>query len=114
MKDAEKAALARAWLRQKKNISAVETGDVSWRYRLPHQVAEAVLNREKLRRGLITLADLNPAQRRAVVNPKKLDLHAIAAGPIMDSNQIYLPAGKISLAEAKAREAQQIIREIAA
>ena len=114
MKDAEKAALARAWLRQRKSLEGVETADVCWRYHLPHRAAETVLNREKLRRGIITFADLNPVQRRALVNPKKLDLHAIAAGPIMDSNQIYLPAGKISLAEAKAREAQQVFVEAAA
>lgn len=37
------------------------------------------------------------------------DLHAIANGPIMDPSALYLPAGKISLAEAKAREAAQIV-----
>lgn len=31
-------------------------------------------------------------------------LKAIAAGPIMDSNALYLPAGKLSKAEADARE----------
>lgn len=33
------------------------------------------------------------------------DLHAIAAGPLMDPNRIYLPAGMLSRAEAAAREA---------
>lgn len=33
-----------------------------------------------------------------------LDLHAIAAGPLMDANRLYLPAGRISLAEAERRE----------
>ena len=37
------------------------------------------------------------------------DLHAIANGPIMDPSALYLPAGKISLAEAKARVASQIL-----
>lgn len=31
-------------------------------------------------------------------------LKKIAAGPIMDSNEIYLPAGKISLEAARQRE----------
>lgn len=33
------------------------------------------------------------------------DLHAIAAGPIMAPTRLYLPAGKLSKAEADAREA---------
>lgn len=37
------------------------------------------------------------------------DLHAIANGPIMDASAIYLPAGKLSLAETKRREAAQIV-----
>ncbi|QTH19693.1 hypothetical protein HRJ34_15075 [Rhizorhabdus wittichii] len=36
-------------------------------------------------------------------------LKQIACGPIMDGNALYLPAGKISMAEAKAREASQIV-----
>ncbi len=36
------------------------------------------------------------------------DLHALANGPIMDPCDLYLPAGKISLAEAKAREAANL------
>jgi hypothetical protein len=69
-----------------------------------YSVADALLNAEKLKRGLITATDLSPAQRRALVDPGNLDLKAIAAGPIMDAAQLYLPAGKISLAEAVARE----------
>jgi hypothetical protein len=34
------------------------------------------------------------------------DLHALAAGPIMDPNALYLPAGKLSKAECDAREAR--------
>jgi hypothetical protein len=37
------------------------------------------------------------------------DLQAIADGPIMDASQLYLPAGKLSMAEARAREAAQIL-----
>lgn len=33
------------------------------------------------------------------------DLHAIAAGPIMDPARLYLPAGKLTKAESAAREA---------
>lgn len=33
------------------------------------------------------------------------DLHAIAAGPLMDPGRLYLPAGMVSRAEAIAREA---------
>lgn len=36
-------------------------------------------------------------------------LKRIAAGPIMDSNEIFLPAGKISLQEAVARERASIL-----
>ena len=39
-------------------------------------------------------------------------LQRIADGKIMDSNEIFLPAGKISLAEAKAREAAGVERII--
>lgn len=37
------------------------------------------------------------------------NLHALANGPIMDPSQIYLPAGKLSMAETIARERQQIL-----
>ena len=37
------------------------------------------------------------------------DLHALANGPIMDASEIYLPAGKLSMAETIARERQQIL-----
>ena len=36
-------------------------------------------------------------------------LHALANGPLMDSNEIYLPAGRLSMAEWRAREAQQVL-----
>jgi hypothetical protein len=69
-----------------------------------YRAAETLLNAELLKRGLITPSDLSPAQRRELVDPDNLDLKAIAAGPIMDAAQLYLPAGKISLADALARE----------
>lgn len=34
----------------------------------------------------------------------KRDLHAIAAGPIMDPTNLYLPAGKLSMDEFRARQ----------
>jgi len=36
------------------------------------------------------------------------DLHALANGPIMDPTQIFLPAGKLSMAETRAREAANL------
>ncbi len=35
-------------------------------------------------------------------------LHAIAAGPIMDSNALYLPAGRLSMAEFRQRQAEML------
>ena len=37
------------------------------------------------------------------------DLHAIANGPIMDPSEIFLPAGKLSMDETRARERAQIL-----
>jgi hypothetical protein len=37
-----------------------------------------------------------------------LDLHALANGPIMDPNRIYLPAGRLTEAEYRARMAQAL------
>lgn len=36
------------------------------------------------------------------------DLHAIANGPLMDANLLYLPAGKISEAEYRQRELRNL------
>jgi hypothetical protein len=71
--------------------------------------AEHILIAERLKRGLVSLNELRPEVRRQMVDPNNLDLHAIASGPIMDPATIYLPAGKLSLAETKAREASQEI-----
>lgn len=38
-------------------------------------------------------------------------LKAIADGPLMDANRIYLPAGKLSEAEYRAREARILAGE---
>jgi len=108
-------AAAITFLARKKNINRLRVwDDLIWPFHLAQDTAEYILNAEKLKRGLITLADLTPRQRRAMIDPAKLDLHAIAAGPIMDSNELYLPAGRISLAEAKQRELAAIISVVAA
>lgn len=36
------------------------------------------------------------------------DLQALANGPIMDPSSLYLPAGKLSMAETRAREAANL------
>ncbi len=36
------------------------------------------------------------------------DLHALANAPLMDANNLYLPAGKLSMAETLAREASSL------
>jgi hypothetical protein len=36
------------------------------------------------------------------------DLHAMANAPLMDANQIFLPAGKLSMAEYRARVAADL------
>jgi hypothetical protein len=38
------------------------------------------------------------------------DLHALANGPIMDATQLFLPAGKLSMAKTRAREAANLER----
>lgn len=63
-----------------------------------------LVTKERLRRGEITVHDLTPVARRALVDLERLDLHALAAGPIMQPDALYLPAGRITLAEAKVRE----------
>lgn len=39
------------------------------------------------------------------------DLHAIANGPIMDPAAIYLPAGKLSMSDYRAREVRRLSGE---
>lgn len=104
---AERARRARDFLANVSDDELVET--TPWKiiycWQLgTHETAERLLLAEKLKRSLITVQDLRPDQRRAMVDPANVDLHAIAAGPIMDAAQLYLPAGKISMAEARERE----------
>lgn len=52
-----------------------------------------------------------PGQHVAVAPVEGLgrrDLHALANGPIMDPSSLYLPAGKLSMAETRAREAANL------
>lgn len=37
------------------------------------------------------------------------DLHAMANGPIMDANALFLPAGKLSMSEYRARVAADLV-----
>jgi len=55
------------------------------------------------------MSDMLPAVRRMVIEPGDLTaqrLQEIADGPIMDPLSIYLPAGKLSETEWRAREAR--------
>jgi hypothetical protein len=76
----------------------------AWWCGIDRWTADRLLNAEQLKRGLIKLSNLTPEQRRALVDKDNLDLHAIASGPIMDPGEIYLPAGKLSMAETRQRE----------
>ena len=101
---------AREWLAKlsKRALAKLDGSDL-WRFGLPNDVRETLLYGERMRRGLITLADVPQRFRRALVDPATIDLHALASGPIMDSNVIYLPAGKCSLEEAKQREGLAVL-----
>ena len=96
------AAMADAKLKELADRDAV--WDLAWRVRVPAFKLERIVLRERFRRGLIAMGDLTPEQRRGLVDPQNLDLHAIAAGPIMDVGEIYLPAGKLSMEETRRRE----------
>lgn len=104
MSPPEAFSQARAYLADVPRLKKVDARDIIYRFGLTYREAERLVNEAKLARGVITLADLAPPQRRALVDPAKLDLHAIAAGPIMDSNELFLPAGRCSIEEAVARE----------
>lgn len=86
-----------------RDLANIDLMRLSWATRIGFLKLETMIRQERLNRGEITTYDLTPAQRRALVDPARL--HALAAGPIMQPDQLYLPAGRISLAEAKAREA---------
>jgi hypothetical protein len=100
---------AQAFLREAKSLKRIDPWDVGRRFRIRTEDARRLLNLAKIERGDLTLSDLTPAERRDMVDPENLDLHAIAAGPIMDSDKIYLPAGKISLDAARWREHEAIL-----
>ena len=68
-----------------------------------------IVRRERYKRGLVKLSDLTPQDRRELIDRDNLDLHAIASGPIMDAGEIYLPAGKLSVAETRQREMKCIL-----
>lgn len=76
---------------------------------VPFDKLSHLIKRERVKRGSIKLSDLRPQERRKMVDPNNLDLHALAAGPIMDVGEIYLPAGKLSMAETRAREQANIL-----
>lgn len=100
---------ARAYLAKRKRLRGVDAWDFARNRGIYMTEAEELLTKRRLEIGEIKMADLPPDMRRRVIDRDHLDLHAIAAGPIMDSNEIYLPAGKLSMAETRAREAQQIL-----
>ena len=97
---------ARGIIAAETNLVGIDLFRLQWATRVGFLKLEAMIRDERLRRGEITIHDLTPAQRRALVDPGRLDLHALAAGPIMQPDQLYLPAGRLTLAEAKAREAR--------
>jgi hypothetical protein len=104
----KRIAAAKAHLRGLRSLKRVDEGDLRRLFGIGYPVSETLINAEKLARGMIASTDLTPPQRRALVDPENLDLHALAAGPIMQPETLYLPAGKISLAEARAREAAAV------
>jgi len=56
--------------------------------------------------------EIIPARRTFAVEmlDRPRDLQALADGPIMNATGLFLPAGRISWAEAKAREDSVIVR----
>lgn len=86
-----------------------ELWDLSMRVGVGYTKLKKLIRREQLKRGLLKPTDMTPEERRELVDPANLDLKAIAAGPIMDIGQIYLPAGKLSMAETRAREQSNIL-----
>jgi hypothetical protein len=92
---------------------ADELWRLAYRVGVPSEKLGFLILRERLSRGLVKLADLPHRQRRLLVKDN-LDLHAIAAGPIMDIGQIYLPAGKLSMEETRRREQGNILPDDAA
>jgi hypothetical protein len=112
LKQADWIAAAREHLSELSNEELMETTawKIEWCFRITRWgKAEELLIAEKLKRGLISLSDLTPDQRRKAIDPANLNLRAIADAPIMDAANIYLPAGKLSTAETRERE-RRILR----
>lgn len=112
MKQADRIEGARLFLADlpDSELANAAVHEIEWACRLSsYRVAERLINAEKLKRGLITLRDLTPEQRRAQVDKENLDVHALASGPIMDAANLYCPLGKLSMAETRAREAACVI-----
>ena len=82
------------------NLANLDLIRLQWATRLGFLHLEKLVRMERLKRGEITIRDLTPTQRRELVDPERFDLHAIANGPIMQPDQIYLPGGKLSIAAA--------------
>lgn len=81
---------------------------LAYRVGVPSHKLEFLVTRERLKRGMVKLADLPHRQRRELCKDNP-DLHALAAGPIMDIGQIYLPSGKLSMEETRRREQASIL-----
>ena len=84
-------------------------GGLIHRFNIGYREANKMLIARRMELGEMALVDLTPSQRRELIDPANLDLQAIANGPIMDSNVIYLPAGKLSMAETRQREMAAIL-----
>lgn len=87
-----------------RELGGVSATDLAWRFGVSWPVVEAMIIDERLRRGDITMLDLTPAQRRERLDPASIDVHELAAGPIMQPDRLFLPAGRVSLAEVRTRE----------
>jgi hypothetical protein len=73
------------------------------------EIANGTARRRPLYRG--DKAVYEPGQCVAVEPVEGIgrrDLHALANGPIMDPSNLYLPAGKLSMADTRAREATNL------
>lgn len=94
--------------------SYAKDGDGIWRLServgVAAQKLYALIRRERFNRGDLKLTDVTPDVRRQLIDEANADLHALAAGPIMDAANLYCPLGKLSMAETRAREASQVER----
>lgn len=104
---AAKIEAASAYLAGRKRTKRIGIWEFGQRFGIGYQQAQELLLRAQLDRGEIRLTDVLPEMRRKLVDPT--DLHALAAGPIMQIGELYLPAGKLSMEETKAREQANIL-----